>query len=84
MRTESGMQHLLDRAKWDCNGARDASRTYVWGTLAEPNAVLVIDETGLLKKGIKSVGVQRFTAPCTCFVCRIMSTTPFMRRGMLF
>ncbi len=57
--TPYGMQHLLDRAKWDCDGVRDALRTYVWETLAEPNAVLVIDETGFLKKGCKSVGVQR-------------------------
>jgi SRSO17 transposase len=57
--TPYGMQHLLDRAKWDCDGVRDALRTYVWETLADPNAVLVIDETGFLKKGDKSVGVQR-------------------------
>jgi SRSO17 transposase len=57
--TPYGMQHLLDRAKWDCDGVRDALRTYVWETLADPNAVLVIDETGFLKKGGKSVGVQR-------------------------
>ncbi|HEX4205086.1 MAG TPA: IS701 family transposase [Ktedonobacteraceae bacterium] len=57
--TPYAMQHLLDRAKWDCDGVRDALRTYVWQTLAEPNAVLVIDETGFLKKGCKSVGVQR-------------------------
>jgi hypothetical protein len=53
------MQHLLDRAKWDCDGVRDALRAYVVETLATPNAVLVIDETGFLKKGRKSVGVQR-------------------------
>jgi SRSO17 transposase len=53
------MQHLLDRAKWDCDGVRDELRTYVRETLADPNGVLVIDETGFLKKGRKSVGVQR-------------------------
>ena len=53
------LQHLLDRAKWDPDGVRDALRAYVWETLASPNAVLVIDETGFLKKGRKSVGVQR-------------------------
>jgi SRSO17 transposase len=57
--TPYAMQHLLDRAKWDCDGVRDELRRYVWETLAEPNAVLVIDETGFLKKGCKSVGVQR-------------------------
>src|SRR5258706_14802229 len=57
--TPYGMQHLLDRAKWDCDGLRDTLRAYVGELLASPNAVLVIDETGFLKKGHKSVGVQR-------------------------
>jgi SRSO17 transposase len=57
--TPYAMQHLLDRAKWDCDGVRDALRAYIWETLADPRAVLVIDETGFLKKGYKSVGVQR-------------------------
>lgn len=57
--TPYAMQHLLDRARWDCDGVRDELRTYVKGTLADPNGVLVIDETGFLKKGRKSVGVQR-------------------------
>jgi SRSO17 transposase len=57
--TPYAMQHLLDRAKWDCDGVRDALRSYVREMLAAPNAVLVIDETGFLKKGRKSVGVQR-------------------------
>ena len=57
--TPYAMQHLLDRAKWDCDGARDPLRAYVVETLAAPNAVLVVDETGFLKKGTKSVGVQR-------------------------
>ena len=52
-------QHLLDWAKWDCDGVRDALRAYVRETLASPDAVLMIDETGFLKKGRKSVGVQR-------------------------
>lgn len=53
------IQHVLNRAKWDCNGVRDEVRAYVKETLASPNAVLVIDETGFLKKGRKSVGAQR-------------------------
>jgi SRSO17 transposase len=57
--TPYAMQHLLDRAKWDCDGVRDELRTYVLDTLASPTGVLVIDETGFLKKGRKSVGVQR-------------------------
>jgi SRSO17 transposase len=57
--TPYAMQHLLDRAKWDCDGVRDALHTSIQKTLASPHAVLVIDETGFLKKGGKSVGVQR-------------------------
>jgi SRSO17 transposase len=57
--TPYGMQHLLDRAKWDADGVRDELRSYVSETLGEEAAVLVIDETGFLKKGSKSVGVQR-------------------------
>lgn len=57
--TPYAMQHLLNRAKWDCNGVRDALRAYIVETLATPNAVLVVDETGFLKKGTQSVGVQR-------------------------
>ena len=44
---------------WDCDGTRDELRTYVSRALADSNAVLVIDETGFLKKGRKSAGVQR-------------------------
>src|SRR5258708_40246517 len=57
--TPYAMQHLLDRARWDCDRVRDELQTYVRKTLATPNGVLVIDETGFLKKGRKSVGVQR-------------------------
>jgi len=53
------MQHLLDRAKWDCDEVRDALRGYIWEKLSAPDSVVVIDETGFLKKGCKSVGVQR-------------------------
>jgi SRSO17 transposase len=57
--TPYALQHLLDRAKWDCDGMRDELRAYVLDTLASPNGVLVIDETGFRKSGHKSVGVQR-------------------------
>jgi len=53
------IQHLLDRAKWDCDGVRDELYVSVREALSAPDAVLVIDETGFLKKGGKSVGVQR-------------------------
>ncbi len=57
--TPYAMQYLLDRARWDCDGVRDELRAYVQETLSSPDAVLVVDETGFLKKGCKSVGVQR-------------------------
>ena len=57
--TPYAMQHLLDRAKWDPDGVRDELRSYVTEMLGDEAAVLVIDETGFLKKGSKSVGVQR-------------------------
>jgi SRSO17 transposase len=57
--TPDGLQHLLARAKWDADGVRDDLRGYVLDAFGEPDAVLVIDETGDLKKGEHSVGVQR-------------------------
>jgi SRSO17 transposase len=57
--TPYAIQHLLDRARWDCDRVRDELRAYVQETLASPHAVLVVDETGFLKKGGKSAGVQR-------------------------
>jgi SRSO17 transposase len=53
------VQHLLDRARWDADAARDRLRDYVLEQLSSPNAVLIADETGFLKKGIHSVGVKR-------------------------
>jgi SRSO17 transposase len=52
-------QHLLGRADWDADLARDLLRGYVAENLADPQAVLVVDETGFLKKGTKSAGVRR-------------------------
>jgi SRSO17 transposase len=57
--TPYSLQHLLDRARWDADAVRDDLRTYVIEHLGEPDAVLVVDETGFLKKGRHSVGVQR-------------------------
>jgi SRSO17 transposase len=54
-----GMQHLLARAVWDADGIRDDLRDYLVDHLGEDGAVLVIDETGDLKKGTTTVGVQR-------------------------
>lgn len=57
--TPTGMQRLLAGAKWDADAVRDDLRAYLMEHLADPAAVLIIDETGFLKKGSKSVGVQR-------------------------
>jgi SRSO17 transposase len=57
--TPDGLQHLLSRAKWDADAVRDDLRDYVTGAFGDPNAVLVLDETGDVKKGMHSVGAQR-------------------------
>ncbi len=53
------MQHLLSRAVWDTDGVRDDLRDYVVEHLGDPAAVLVVDETGDVKKGSATVGTQR-------------------------
>ena len=57
--TPYGVQRLLCRAQWDAAAVRDDLRAYVVEHLADPQAVLVVDETGFLKKGTHSVGVKR-------------------------
>jgi SRSO17 transposase len=57
--TPDGVQRLLATAHWDADHVRDDLRSYVVEHLGHPEAVLVIDETGFLKKGTKSVGVKR-------------------------
>jgi SRSO17 transposase len=57
--TPDGMQRLLNHARWDPDEVRDDLRGYVVEHLGNPSAVLVVDETGFLKKGVKSAGVQR-------------------------
>ena len=54
-----GMQRLLRRAGWDVDGVRDDVRDYVVAHLGAPDGVLIVDETGFLKKGTRSAGVQR-------------------------
>jgi SRSO17 transposase len=50
---------LLGRAQWDADDLRDVILDYVVETLARPDAVLVVDETGFLKQGKASCGVGR-------------------------
>src|SRR4051794_41197102 len=54
-----GMQEFLSRVHWDADALRDDLRAYVVEQLGEADAVLVLDETGFLKKGTKSAGVHR-------------------------
>jgi SRSO17 transposase len=54
-----GLQHLLSRAKWDAEAVRDDLRDYVIDAFGNPAAILILDETGDVKKGMHSVGVQR-------------------------
>ena len=54
-----GVQRLLDAAQWDADAVRDDLRAYVVEHLGDERGVLVVDETGFLKKGTKSVGVAR-------------------------
>jgi len=54
-----GMQRLLATADWNPDRVRDDLRDYVVEHLGDPGAVLVVDETGFLKKGSRSAGVAR-------------------------
>lgn len=54
-----GLQHLLARASWGADDVRDDLRDYVVDAFGDRGAILVVDETGDVKKGIHSVGVQR-------------------------
>lgn len=53
-----GVQRLLDQATWDTDGVRDLLQSYVVEQLGD-DGVLIVDETGFLKKGTKSAGVMR-------------------------
>jgi hypothetical protein len=54
-----GMQRLLNFSPWDQDACRDAVHRYVVANLGDPGAVLIVDETGFLKKGTMSAGVAR-------------------------
>lgn len=57
--TPDGMQRLLRAADWNVGAVRDDVREFVVEYLGDPDAVLAGDDTGFLKKGVKSAGVQR-------------------------
>ena len=58
-RSPLGMQRLLNQAVWDQDRVRDRLVRYVAGELGDPAGVLIADETGFLKTGRRSAGVQR-------------------------
>src|SRR5256886_210026 len=53
------MQRLLGEAVWDADAVRDDVRGYVIDAIGDPGGVLILDDTGDLKRGTHSVGVQR-------------------------
>lgn len=57
--TPTGMQRVLSGSQWDADAVRDDLRAYVVEHLGDPTGVLIVDETGFLKKGVKSAGVKR-------------------------
>jgi SRSO17 transposase len=57
--TPTNLQHFIARSRWDADAVRDDLRGYVAEHLGDDDAVLIVDETGFLKKGARSVGVQR-------------------------
>jgi SRSO17 transposase len=58
-RAPDGMQRLLRWADWDIGGVRDDVREHVVEHLGRPDGVLILDDTGFVKKGVRSAGVQR-------------------------
>jgi SRSO17 transposase len=58
-RTPYALQHLLGRADWDPEAVRDDLRAYVVEHLGDPQAILVLDETAVVKKGTASAGVAK-------------------------
>ena len=57
--TPDGVQRLLYNYRWDADQVRDDLRDYMMEHLGDAEGVVVVDETGFLKKGEKSAGVQR-------------------------
>jgi SRSO17 transposase len=58
-RAPDGMQRLLRWADWDVEGVRDDVRDHVIAQLGDRAGVLILDDTGFVKKGVRSAGVQR-------------------------
>ncbi|MEU2994491.1 IS701 family transposase [Streptomyces griseoincarnatus] len=54
-----GVQRLLNHSDWDEDAVRDDIRDFVVESIGRPDGILICDDTGFLKKGVKSAGVQR-------------------------
>ncbi|MFF4830178.1 IS701 family transposase [Streptomyces sp. NPDC001312] len=57
--TPDGLQHLLSRARWNPDDIRDDLQAFVAKSIGRPDGVLIVDDTGFIKKGTTSAGVQR-------------------------
>jgi SRSO17 transposase len=86
-RDPQAMQRLLYSACWDTDGARDELRHFVIDRFGDEDGIGVVDETGFLKKGTKSVGVKRQYSGTAGKVenCQMgVFLTYFNRRGYTF
>ena len=83
-KTPDGIQRLLNTAVWDVDGVRDDLQDYVVEHMGDPNGTLVIDESGFLKKGIKSAGVKRQYSGTAGKVenCQISPSAPLVLRRL--
>jgi DDE superfamily endonuclease len=66
-----GMQHLLSRAKWDADGVCDAVRSYLIEHIGDPAALLVVDETGALRRAPPPYWPAVLRGPVGSALCRI-------------
>jgi SRSO17 transposase len=85
--TPDRTQRLLYRADWDADAARDVLQQFIIETFGDPEGIGVVDETGFLKKGIASVGVQRQYSGTAGKVdnCQVATVLTYAtRRGHVF
>lgn len=83
----TNFQHFIGRARWDADAVRDDLVHYVAEHLGEPDGVLIVDETGFLKKGTKSAGVGRMysgTAGASRIARSVFSAPTDLPRGTLW